>query len=61
MKAAQQAGTVENYAQGYQDFLQAPLQVSPSYMIPKAKLDCISSHSWTIYKVQPITLLSRIP
>lgn len=29
MQAAQQAGTVENYAQGYQDFLQAPLQVSP--------------------------------
>ena len=27
VKAAQSAGTVENFAQGYQDFLQAPLQV----------------------------------
>lgn len=27
VKAVQSAGTVENFAQGYQDFLQAPLQV----------------------------------
>ena len=27
MKAANTAGTVENFAQGYQDYLQAPLQV----------------------------------
>lgn len=27
--AAQKSGTVENFAQGYQDYLQAPLQVSP--------------------------------
>ena len=27
VKAAQTAGTVENFAQGYQDYLQAPLQV----------------------------------
>lgn len=27
MRNAQQAGTVENFAQGYQDYLQAPLQV----------------------------------
>jgi hypothetical protein len=28
VQAAQKAGTVENFAQGYQDYLQAPLQVS---------------------------------
>jgi type II protein arginine methyltransferase len=28
VQAVQSAGTVENFAQGYQDFLQAPLQVS---------------------------------
>jgi hypothetical protein len=28
VQAAQKSGTVENFAQGYQDFLQAPLQVS---------------------------------
>ena len=27
VKAALTAGTVENFAQGYQDYLQAPLQV----------------------------------
>jgi hypothetical protein len=27
VQAAQQSGTVENFAQGYQDYLQAPLQV----------------------------------
>ena len=27
VKAVQNAGTVEHFAQGYQDFLQAPLQV----------------------------------
>lgn len=27
VKAATTAGTVENFAQGYQDYLQAPLQV----------------------------------
>lgn len=27
VKAVQSVGTVENFAQGYQDFLQAPLQV----------------------------------
>jgi type II protein arginine methyltransferase len=27
VKAVQSAGTVEHFAQGYQDFLQAPLQV----------------------------------
>lgn len=27
VRNAQQAGTVENFAQGYQDYLQAPLQV----------------------------------
>ena len=32
VQAAQQAGTVENFAQGYQDYLQAPLQVSPRYL-----------------------------
>lgn len=26
--AAKKSGTVENFAQGYQDYLQAPLQVS---------------------------------
>ena len=53
VQAAQQAGTVENFAQGYQDYLQAPLQVSPRYLIPKktARLDSKSSHLWTIYKV----------
>lgn len=29
VKAATTAGTVENFAQGYQDYLQAPLQVWP--------------------------------
>lgn len=27
VQAAQKPGTVENFAQGYQDYLQAPLQV----------------------------------
>ena len=29
--AARTAGTVENFAQGYQDYLQAPLQVSATH------------------------------
>jgi len=31
VQAAQKLGTVENFAQGYQDYLQAPLQVSPPF------------------------------
>lgn len=31
MKAMKTAGTVENFAQGYQDYLQAPLQVRTRY------------------------------
>jgi len=30
VQAAQKTGTVENFAQGYQDYLQAPLQASES-------------------------------
>lgn len=30
VQAALKAGTVENFAQGYQDYLQAPLQVGHS-------------------------------
>lgn len=35
---AKTAGTVENFAQGYQDYLQAPLQVYESILLLVAKL-----------------------
>ena len=33
VQAAQKTGTVENFAQGYQDYLQAPLQVSSFHIL----------------------------
>lgn len=33
VKASETEGTVENFARGYQDYLQAPLQVRPFWFI----------------------------
>jgi type II protein arginine methyltransferase len=42
--AQQTSGTVENFAQGYQDYLQAPLQVGPEH----PRFDLVHSTSLSI-------------
>ena len=46
VKAVQTAGTVENFAQGYQDYLQAPLQVSEA----KGRGSCSCFFMWTPHR-----------
>jgi protein arginine N-methyltransferase 5 len=52
MMAQQTSGTVENFAQGYQDYLQAPLQVGSCVVLLKLDIDWQPrSRSWTICRV----------
>ena len=62
VKAATTAGTVEHFAQGYQDYLQAPLQVSPIHLLHPTALAqwVLFSRSWTICKASHTRRLSRI-
>lgn len=39
MKASRTTGTVENFAQGYQDYLQAPLQVRFHFFVTDSNGD----------------------
>ena len=48
VKAATTAGTVEHFAQGYQDYLQAPLQVSPIHLLHPGALA-----QWALF-IQPL-------
>lgn len=64
VQAAKKAGTVENFAQGYQDYLQAPLQAclnsitSPSptntFSIVKPLMDNLPSITYQTFEQDPI-------